>query len=81
MSLQWSMAEALIAYHYLIKMAKTFSFLPLAQQKPSLGTGSRYIVVIGQQNICNRNGKIVQKKYVCERLIAWLTAKVNSHAR
>ena len=44
MSLQWSMAEALIAYHYLIKMAKTFSFLPLAQQKPSLGiTGRRYI--------------------------------------
>ena len=38
MSLQWSMAEALNAYHYLIKMAKTFSFLPLAQQKPSLGT-------------------------------------------
>ena len=64
MSLQWSMAEALIAYHYLIKMAKTFSFLPLAQQKPSLGTGRRYIVVIGQQNICNRNGKIMQKKCV-----------------
>ena len=65
MSLQWSMAEALNAYHYLIKMAKLSLFL--ASCMPNM----KRSIIFEQQN--NYNNNIEMKKKIAkqsERLIS-----------